>query len=282
MLCYHRSVKYDQVEGKNPVLEALRGRRAPFELLLARSLRDDRALQEIIRLANRRKVSITTLPREELDRLARTDSHQGVILRLEPYRYTGFRRLQERILEEEEPPLLLVLDGVTDPHNLGSVIRTAAAAGVYAVILPRHRAAPLTPTVARVASGAVEHVTVCTVPNLTAVIEELKKMGFWVVGADAAAEQDCYGADLTGRLALVLGAEHSGLSRLVKGSCDLLVRIPMPGRISSLNVGVAAGVLVFEALRQRRKAAAEKESAVSSMIGEAQAATPAIEGGGGS
>ena len=253
-------MKYEQVEGKNPTLEALRGRRTPFELLLARSLRNDRILQEIIRLANRKKVPITTLPREELDRLARTDNHQGVILRLEPYRYTGFRRLQERLLDEEEPPLLLLLDGVTDPHNLGSIIRTAAAAGVYAVILPRHRAAPLTPTVARVASGAVEHVTVCTVPNLASVIEELKKMGFWVVGADAAAEQDCYSADLTGRLALVLGAEHSGLSRLVKDGCDLLVRIPMPGRISSLNVGVAAGVLVFEALRQMREAGqGEKE-----------------------
>ena len=253
-MCYHFPMKYEQLEGKNAVAEALRGRRTPYELLLSRSLRDDRTMREIIRQANRRKVPITTLPREEIDRLARTENHQGVILRLEPYRYTGFRRLKERLLEEDEPPMLLLLDGVTDPHNLGSVIRTAGAAGVYAVILPRHRSAPLTPTVAHVASGAVEHVTVCTVPNLAAVIEDLKQSGFWVVGADAAAEQTCYQADLTGRLALVLGAEHSGLSRLVRESCDLLVSIPMRGRIESLNVGVAAGVLVFEALRQRDEA----------------------------
>ncbi len=247
-------MKYEQLEGKNAVLEALRGKRTPYELLLSRSLKGDRSLQEIIRLANRRKVPITTLPREEVERLARSDNHQGVILRLEPYRYTGFRRLKEGLLEEEEPQMLLLLDGITDPHNLGSIIRTAAAAGVYAVILPRHRSAPLTPTVTHVASGAVEHVTVCTVPNLAAVIEELKQAGFWVVGADVSAEQSCYRADLTGRLALVLGAEHGGLSRLVRESCDLLVSIPMRGKMESLNVGVAAGILVFEAIRQREAA----------------------------
>lgn len=244
-------MKYEQIEGKNSVLEALKGRRTAYELLVSRSLREDRALAEIVRLARRAKVPVTNLPRDEIDRLARTENNQGVILRLEPFRYTGFRKLLEQAALEDQHPLLLLLDGVTDPQNLGGIIRTAEAAGAYAIILPRHRSAPVTPTVSHVASGALEHVRICTVPNLTAAVEELKRAGFWVVGADADAAQVCFEADLTGRMALVMGAEHRGISRLVREHCDLLVRIPMHGRISSLNVGAAAAVMLFEAVRQR-------------------------------
>ncbi len=196
------------------------------------------------------------MPREELDRLAKTENNQGVILRVEPFRYIGFRKLMENMAQEEEKPLLLLLDGVTDPQNLGGIIRTAEVAGVYAIILPRHRAAPVTPTVAHVASGALEHMNICTVPNLTMVIEELKQAGFWVVGAAAEAEQTCYEADFTGSMALVMGAEHRGISRLVQEHCDLLVRIPTYGKIPSLNVGAASAVLLFEAMRQRKAARA--------------------------
>jgi 23S rRNA (guanosine2251-2'-O)-methyltransferase len=244
-------MKYEQIEGKNSVLEALKGRRIAYELLISKSLKDDRSLGEITRLARNNRVPVVNMPRDELDRLAKTENNQGVVLRLEPFRYTGFRKLVENMAQEDYKPLVLLLDGVTDPQNLGGIIRTAEAAGVYAIILPRHRAAPVTPTVAHVASGALEHVTICTVPNLTMVIEELKQAGFWVVGADSEAVQPCYEADFTGSMALVMGAEHRGISRLVKEHCDLLVRIPMYGRISSLNVGAASAVLLFEAMRQR-------------------------------
>jgi 23S rRNA (guanosine2251-2'-O)-methyltransferase len=244
-------MKYDQVEGKNSVLEVLRGRRAAYELLLASNLRKGKVLEEILQWANRKKVPISTLPPDEIDRLARSENHQGVILRTEPYRYTSFRRLLERIGLEESPPLLVILDGIMDPQNLGSIIRTSGAAGVIAVILPRLHSVPVTPVVYHVACGAVEHVSICTVPNLVNAIQELKKAGIWVVGAEANAETSCFDADLTGRLALVLGSEDRGLSRLVRESCDQLVRIPLFGKISSLNVSVAAGILLFESRRQR-------------------------------
>jgi 23S rRNA (guanosine2251-2'-O)-methyltransferase len=244
-------MKHEQIEGKNSVLEALRGNRTAYELLISKSLKEDRSLSEIVQLARRARVPVVNMPREELDRLAKTENNQGVILRLEPVRYTGFHKLQEMMAQEEQPPLVLLLDGVTDPQNLGGIIRPAEAAGVYAIILPRHRAAPVTPTVSHVASGALEHMRICTVPNLTMVIGELKEFGFWVVGTDAYAAKTCYEADFTGMMALVMGAEHRGISRLVKEHCDLLVRIPMYGRISSLNVGAASAVLLFEAMRQR-------------------------------
>ncbi len=244
-------MKYEQIEGRNSVLEALKGKRVSYELLISSNLREGKTLEEILKWANRKKVPISTLPKIEMDRLSKSENHQGVILRTEPYRYTSFRRLLERLSLEEKPPLLVILDGVMDPQNLGNVLRTCEAAGVYAVILPRHRSVPITPTVYHTACGALEHVSVCTVPNLAGAIRELKKAGIWIVGADPHSEQNCYEADLTGRLALVMGAEDRGLSRLTRENCDQLVRIPMLGKISSLNVAVATGILLFESLRQR-------------------------------
>ncbi len=244
-------MKYEQIEGKNSVLEALKGRRASYELLISSRLREGRTMEEILKWANRKKVPVSTLPPSEMDRLSKSENHQGVILRTEPYRYTPFRILLERLSSEENPPLLVVLDGVMDPQNLGNILRTCEAAGVYAVILPRRRSVPITPTVYHTACGALEHLSICTVPNLVGAIRELKKAGTWIVGSDPNAEQTCYDADLTGRLALVMGAEDRGLARLTRENCDQLVRIPMFGKIPSLNVAVATGILLFESLRQR-------------------------------
>lgn len=232
------------------MLEALRGDRAAFELILAEGLRPAEILEEILALARRRKVPVTRLPRREVDRLAVSENHQGVILRLEPYRYATFRQVQRR-LEEKDDPLVVLLDGVTDPRNLGSIARTCEAAGVDALLLPRSRSAPVTPVVFHASAGAVENLTVATVPNLAGAVRELKKMGIWVVGADSRAEESCFRADLTGPLAVVMGSEGEGLHRLVRESCDLLVKIPMFGKAGSLNVSVAAGVLVYEILHQR-------------------------------
>ncbi len=243
-------MRYEQVEGKRAVLEALRGERSAYELLLAEGLKPVPVLEEIIATARRRKVPVTRLPRREIDRLALSENHQGVILRVEPYRYATFKQVY-RALEEKDQPLVVLLDGVTDPRNLGSVARTCEAAGVDAVILPRTRSAPVTPAVFHSSSGAVENLPVATVPNLVTVMKELKKLGIWVVGADAREGISCFKADLTGPLALVLGSEGEGLHRLVRETCDILVKIPMSGRVGSLNVSVAAAVIIYEALRQR-------------------------------
>ncbi|MBC7247205.1 MAG: 23S rRNA (guanosine(2251)-2'-O)-methyltransferase RlmB [Actinobacteria bacterium] len=243
-------MRYEQVEGKRAVLEALRGARSAYELLLAEGLKTGPALEEILAAARRRKVPVTTLPRRELDRLAVSENHQGVVLRVEPYRYATFKQVYQRLAEKDEP-LVVLLDGVTDPRNLGSVARTCEAVGVDALLLPRSRSAPVTPAVFHTSSGAVENLAVATVPNLVSVMKELKKLGIWVVGADARAETSCFRADLAGPLALVMGSEGEGLHRLTRETCDALVSVPMFGRVSSLNVSVAAAVILYEIMRQR-------------------------------
>lgn len=245
-------MRFEQVEGKRAVLEALRGRRSVSELLVAEGLKGGVVLEEILAMAKKKKVPVTFLPRREMDRLAQSENHQGVIIRVEPYRYAGIKQVL-RELEEKEDPLVVLLDGVTDPRNLGSIARTCEAVGVDALLLPRSRAAPVTPVVFHASSGAVENICVATVPNLVSVMRELKKLGIWVVGADAAAEKSCFDSDLTGPLALVMGSEGEGLHRLVRDTCDLLVRVPMLGKVSSLNVSVAAAVILYEALRQRKR-----------------------------
>ncbi len=246
------SLRYEQVEGRRAVLEALRGKREAYELLVAEGMQPAKILDEIMAAARTRRVDVTSLPRREIDRLASSENHQGVILRVEPYRYSTFKRVYQE-LEKKKNPFLVLLDGVTDPRNLGNVARTCEAAGVDALILPRSRAAPVTPAVFHSSSGAVENLAIVTVPNLASVMRELKKLGLWVVGADARAERTCFESDLTGPLALVMGSEGEGLHRLVRESCDTLVRVPMLGKISSLNVSAAAAIIIYEALRQREK-----------------------------
>ncbi len=234
------------------MLEALRGRRAAYELLVAEGMQPARILDEIMAAARERRLGVTHLPRREIERLASSENHQGVILRVEPYRYATFKRVYQE-LEKKKDSFVVLLDGVTDPRNLGNVARTCEAARVDALILPRSRAAPVTPAVFHSSSGAVENLTIATVPNLTSVIRELKKLGLWVVGADAGAKQTCFESDLTGPLALVMGSEGEGLHRLVRETCDTLVRVPMFGKVSSLNVSAAAAIIIYEALRQRKK-----------------------------
>lgn len=250
-------MRYEQVEGRRAVLEALRGRREAYELLVAEGMRPAKILDDIVAAARARRLGITTLPRREIDRLAASDNHQGVILRVEPYRYSTFRRVCQD-LERKADSFVVLLDGVTDPRNLGNVARTCEAAGVDALILPRSRAAPITPAVFHSSSGAVENLTIATVPNLVSVMRELKKLGLWVVGADARAERTCFESDLTGPLALVMGSEGEGLHRLVRESCDALVSVPMFGKVSSLNVSAAAAIIIYEALRQRKGLCGER------------------------
>ncbi len=226
-------------------------REAPrVQRVLLQEGRIDERLQEILNLAQAAKLQVQRSLVGELDALARGERHQGVVAELSAARALGEGALDE-LLEGTPMPLLLVLDGVQDPHNLGACLRTANAAGVAAVIVPRDRAVGLTPVVRKVASGGAEITPLIQVVNLARTLRWLKERGLWLVGTDESGEVDLYASKLSGPLAIVMGGESDGLRRLTRELCDSLVRIPMTGVVESLNVSVAAGVILFEAIRQR-------------------------------
>lgn len=216
------------------------------------SARHDQRLLQLAELAKRARVSVTWSERKELDRLAEQGRHQGAVAEMRGGEPRGEGFLEELLTTLEEPPFLLILDGVTDPHNLGACLRTADAAGVHAVVAPRDRACGLNATVRKVASGAAETVPFVQVTNLARTLRMLRDNGVWVVGtALEGANDTLYQGRLTGSLALVLGAEGEGLRRLTRENCDELIYIPMRGLVESLNVSVATGITLFEAVRQR-------------------------------
>src|SRR5712671_4155191 len=248
------SANQEFLYGVNPLLEALRaGDRIPSEIILAEGARDER-LRELIELAGIRNVALKRVPRATMDRAIGNTNHQGVMARIAPARYADVDDLLSSIatrVGSEREPLIVVLDGVEDPRNLGALLRTAECAGVDGVFIPERRAAGLTEAVAKAAAGAVEHVPVARATNLSRLIEQLKERNVWVVGAVADAALNYTEWDWTRPSAVVLGGEGAGLHRLVRENCDVLVRIPVLGRIQSLNVSVAAGIVLYEALRQR-------------------------------
>lgn len=212
--------------------------------------RDDARMQEILLLAQQQGISVEPINKQRLDE--RVDGvHQGVAAEVKPAPQLGEKELDELIKDQGSAPLYLILDGVTDPHNLGACLRTADAAGVCAVIAPRDKSAPLNATASKVACGAAEAVPYFQVTNLARTLEKLQQSGVWVVGTAGEAEQSIYQANLSGPIALVMGAEGKGMRRLTREHCDLLVNIPMAGEVSSLNVSVATGVALFEIVRQR-------------------------------
>lgn len=213
--------------------------------------RGDPRVQVLIELAAQARVSVGQCERREMDAWVE-GVHQGVVADVSPSQVWGEAMLEELLDRAEGPPLLLVLDGVTDPHNLGACLRTADAAGALAVIVPKDKSATLNATVRKVACGAAEVIPLVAVTNLARTLEKLQQRGLWVVGTAGEAEQSLYDQDLTGPIVLVMGAEGRGMRRLTREHCDYLVRLPMAGSVSSLNVSVAAGVCLFEALRQRK------------------------------
>ncbi len=233
-------------------VRALLGRRAgDVQRLVLQSGRTDKRVQELVELARTNGVRIETRPAAELDALAPGQVHQGVVARVAAAAPLDEDDLLIRLDALGRPPLVLVLDGVQDPHNLGACLRTADAAGADAVIVPRDRATGLTPVVRKVAAGAAESVPFVQVTNLARFLRALRDQGIWIVGTDGEAETEHYAADLKGPLALVLGAEGTGMRRLTREHCDLVVKLPMRGAVESLNVSVAAGVMLYEAVRQR-------------------------------
>jgi 23S rRNA (guanosine2251-2'-O)-methyltransferase len=240
------------VFGLHAVRTLLKQRPERATRLLVQKGRDDARVAEIAQLAKAVNVPMESRDGRDLDRLAVAERHQGVCLYVKTAGVLGEGALDDLLDQLDGPAFLLVLDGVQDPHNLGACLRTADAAGVTAVIVPRDRAAGLSPVVRKVASGAAEIIPLIQVTNLARTLKGLKDRSIWVVGTDDQADKSIYDADLKGPLALVLGAEGPGLRRLTKENCDTLVTIPMRGAVESLNVSVATGVVLYEALRQRR------------------------------
>jgi 23S rRNA (guanosine2251-2'-O)-methyltransferase len=243
----------DKIIGIKPVLEALKAGRPVSRLLVSDQRRQDRDVQTILRLARECGTEVRFANREALNREAPGTNHQGIIAIAAAKQYATLDAILASPAQQGKAPLFLVLDGVEDPRNLGAILRTADAAGVHGVIIPERRATGLTETVAKAAAGAVEHVPVVKVVNIVNTLEELKKAGVWVAGAEAGGETVYWEADFVRPTALVLGGEDRGVRRLVRERCDYLVSLPLLGRISSLNVSVAAGILLYEALRQRSR-----------------------------
>jgi len=244
----------EYIWGRNPVLETLLSARYVKRILLAEGQREAPALVAILKEAGRRRIPIETVPRGRLDQLSRGGVHQGCLAIVEARKYTAMEEILAYAAGKNEPPFLLILDAIQDVNNLGSLLRTAEAVGVHGVILPEHRAAEVTATVIKTSAGATEHLLIAQETNLTRCIEFLKKQNIWVMGLVGEAKTVYYQADLTGALALVVGNESKGISRLVREHCDLLIKLPMRGHINSLNAAVAGSIALYEALRQREHA----------------------------
>ena len=236
-------------EGRNPVLEAFRSGKTIDKLFVLDGCHDG-PVQTILREAKKKDTIVNYVKKERLDQLSETGRHQGVIAYLAAYGYAEISDILDRAAEKNEPPFIIILDGIEDPHNLGAIIRTANLAGAHGIIIPKHGASGLTATVARASAGAVNYTPVAKVTNITRTMEDLKKQGLWFVCA-AADGDTMYKLNLTGPIGLVIGNEGSGVSRLVRESCDMTAAIPMNGDIDSLNASVATGVLAYEIVRQR-------------------------------
>jgi 23S rRNA (guanosine2251-2'-O)-methyltransferase len=243
----------DKIFGINPVAEALKSGRPIQRLLIAEQRKADRDIAEIIRLAKSARIEVRMTTRDALRREAPHAVHQGVIAIAAAREYATLDDIMQIPAQRDQTPLFLVLDGVEDPRNLGAILRTAEAAGVHGVIIPERRAAGLTETVAKTAAGALEYMPVVKVVNIVNTIDDLKKNGIWVAAAEAGGDMQYWDADFVQPTALVLGGEDKGVRRLVREHCDYTVSLPLMGEISSLNVSVAAGVLLYEVLRQRRE-----------------------------
>lgn len=239
------------IEGRNAVIEALRAGTAIDKIYLAKG-ETDKTLGHIASRARDAGVVVVEADRRKLDAMSRTHAHQGVIALAAVREYVSIQSILDSAAAKGEPPLLVVCDEISDPHNLGAILRTAECAGAHGLIIPKRRSAGLTAIVGKTSAGAVSYLPVARVANLTSALKGLKKQGVWIFGTAAGASTYLYSADLKGPAAIVIGSEGDGMSRLVAENCDFWVSIPMKGHISSLNASAAAAILLYEAVRQRR------------------------------
>lgn len=238
------------IEGRNAVMEALRAGTSIDKIYLQKG-ETDRTLGHIASTAREKGIVVVDADKRKLDFMSRTKAHQGVIALASVREYVSVEDILDIARQKGENPLLVVCDEISDPHNLGAIIRTAECAGAHGVIIPKRRSAGLTSIVGKTSAGAVSYVPVARVPNIAALLKDLQKAGVWVFGTAAEGSTTLYDADLRGSAAIVIGSEGDGMSRLVREGCDFLVSIPMKGKISSLNASAAAAILLYEAVRQR-------------------------------
>lgn len=241
----------DVLVGRNAVTEALKSGRGINRLQVANGDLQG-SVREIIGLAKERNINVEFVDRNKIEKIAAGHRHQGVIAWVAPVAYVELDDILTGVAEKNKVPFLLLLDELEDPHNLGALLRTADAVGVDGILIPKHRSCPLSATVAKTSAGAVEYVPVARIGNIAQTLKKLKKQGFWVVGADMDGAVDYSESNMTGALVLVVGGEGHGVSRLTKENCDFIVRLPMVGKINSLNASVAGSILMYEAFRQRR------------------------------
>lgn len=245
-------IREDLIEGRNAVIEALRSDRTVEQILIAKG--DTKgSINVVLGLAKDKGVVVKYAERAKLDSMSQTGAHQGVIAIVTPYKYFQMQDIINYAKSKDEAPFILILDEIEDPHNFGSIIRTAEVCGAHGIIIPKRKNVGVTPTVYKTSAGATEYMRIAKVTNINAAIDELKEQGVWVYGADMSGESYCYNVDLKGAVALVIGSEGRGISKLTKEKCDVLMKIPMVGNISSLNASVAGGMMMYEILKQRLK-----------------------------
>jgi len=240
------------IEGRNAVTEALRAGITIDKVFISKGDTDGGALRHIASVARAAGAAVVDADRRKLDSMSRTGAHQGVIAMAACTEYATIGEILEIAAKKGEPPLIVLCDEISDPHNLGAIIRTCEAVGAHGVIIPKRRNAGLSATVAKASSGAIYHIAIARVANLSAAIGELKRAGVWVFGSSASGDTPLWQADLKGPVALVIGSEGEGIGRLVGENCDFKIGIPMYGRLESLNASVSAAILLYEAVRQRR------------------------------
>ncbi len=240
----------DKIEGRNPVLEALKSERQIDKIFVQRDIFDT-SVQKIRKAAKEKKILVKEVDRAKLDFMSETKAHQGVIACVAMHEYVEVEDILKAAQDKGEPPFVVICDGISDPHNLGAIIRTANCAGAHGVIIKKHHSVGLSAVVSKASAGAIEYVPVAKVTNITNTLRDLKEAGLWIVGADMMGDTVYYQSDLKGSIGLVVGNEGDGISDLVKKNCDFLVNIPMKGQINSLNVSVAAAIMMYEIAKQR-------------------------------
>ncbi|WP_027633493.1 23S rRNA (guanosine(2251)-2'-O)-methyltransferase RlmB [Clostridium hydrogeniformans] len=249
-IAYENKERDDIIEGRNAVIEVLKSGKTVEQILIAKGDKEG-SINKIVALAKEKKIVIKEVDKKKLDSMSASHSHQGVIAIVTPYKYYEVEEILNYAKSKEESPFIIILDEIEDPHNLGSIIRTAELCGVHGIIIPKRRNVGVTSTVYKTSVGAAEYMRIAKVTNINSTIDELKKQGIWIYGADIAGKSYSYQIDFKGGVALVIGNEGKGMSKLTKERCDVLVRIPMIGKINSLNASVAGGILMYEVLKSR-------------------------------
>lgn len=242
----------DSIEGRNAVIELLESDKDINKIFITKGERHG-SISKIINKAKEKKVIIVEKEKRQMEQMAQTENYQGVIAIVPPYEYVEVEDILQEAKTKQEEPFVLILDGIEDPHNLGSIIRTAETAGIHGIIIPKRRSATINSTVNKVSAGAVQHMKVARVTNISDTINMLKKKGLWICGTDINTKTYYYDQDLTGPIGIVIGNEGNGISQKVKSNCDFLIKIPMMGKVTSLNASVSTGIVLYEAVKQRKK-----------------------------